>query len=559
MTKKIVVGGGGSLSLSKSSIKAMKFVDRALGRAKAACSYASSLSNSHHQHLSAISKKFAARSLKVNRGSSGSTKEAKQQPHKKKALSLLSECFLPVSANNNNNNYEAVLNGGLLPIAYSARPLPRRFVRGAAKTAAVFEAARKKLKLDNHDDDDTTTTTTSTIQPSETKKEKNVVCGENVKNYLDALCTQLAEQMNGLEKTVLDDFVTKYVEAKLRTEGAMSKQQRLQTYGMCMFSNVGLREATEQQRKLAKGILDVVGVLIKGGYKLDNMRNEVVMGRYLRSFVDEMVEVAKAKAKYFDMCNKRRLKGLMLKEKLRYILTTKIGLQNALCKFEGRSHTPDKYMEDLKMAAEVATTTRTEIIETMAAARVQVGGNLAIRMETMAKVADNAVIASGHSRLFLSVNEVQWLVRESDVVVMQTVTKVMQEVKAMYEASGVAAERLGIFLDRLNEEDEEVVVNDADEEQEKKEKEYKKHIGAMIKFFGESAATLCYAAWTLVGEGEEGVNSDLHYDFPGQTPRSVFFFEGEETKKRDVIDPAFECLMANAATVSALADEWISA
>ena len=560
MTKKIIVvgGGGGSLSLSKSSsIKAMKFVDRALGRAKAACSYASSLSNSHHQHLSAISKKFAARSLKVNRGSA-KEKEAKQQlqqqPQKKKALSLLSECFLPVSA-----NYEAVLNGGLLPIAYSARPLPRRFVRGAAKTAAVFEAARKKLKLDNHDDDDTTTTTTATIQPSETKKEKNVVCGENVKNYLDALCTQLAEQMNGLEKTVLDDFVTKYVEAKLRKEGAMSKQQRLQTYGMCMFSNVGLREATEQQRKLAGGILDVVGVLIKGGHILDNMLNEVVMGRYLRSFVDEKVEVAKAEAKYFDMCNKRRLKGLMLKEKLRYILTTKIGLQNALCKFEGRSHTPDKYMDDLKMAAEVATTTRTEIIETMAAARVQVGGNLAIRMETMAKVADNAVIASGHSRLFLSVNEVQWLVRESDVVVMQTVTKVMQEVKAMYEASGVAAERLGIFLDRLNEEDEDEDEVEVDEEQEKKEKEYKKHIGAMIKFFGESAATLCYAAWTLVGEGEEGVNSNLHYDFPGQTPRSVFFFEGEETKKRDVIDPAFECLMANAATVSALADEWISA
>ena len=81
----------------------------------------------------------------------------------------------------------------------------------------------------------------------------------------------------------------------------------------------------------------------------------------------------------------------------------------------------------------------------------------------------------------------------------------------------------------------------------------------MIKFFGESAATLCYAAWTLVGEGEEGVNSYLHYDFPGQTPRSVFFFEGEEAKKQDVIDPAFACLMANAATVSALADEWISA
>ena len=100
--------------------------------------------------------------------------------------------------------------------------------------------------------------------------------------------------------------------------------------------------------------------------------------------------------------------------------------------------------------------------------------------------------------------------------------------------------------------------------QEKKEKEYKKHIGAMIKFFGESAATLCYAAWTLVGgpNNEGGVNSDLHYDFPGQTPRSVFFFEGEEAKKldSDVIDPAFAaCLMANAATVSALADEWNSA
>ena len=57
----------------------------------------------------------------------------------------------------------------------------------------------------------------------------------------------------------------------------------------------------------------------------------------------------------------------------------------------------------------------------------------------------------------------------------------------------------------------------------------------------------------------EGENRDLHYDFPGQTPRSVFFFEVGGAKKRDVIDPAFACLMANAATVSALADEWISA
>ena len=72
------------------------------------------------------------------------------------------------------DSYEAVLNGGLLPIAYSARPLPRRFVRGAAATAAVFEAARKKLKLD----DDTTTTTMMMMLPSETKKEKKCVWRE---------------------------------------------------------------------------------------------------------------------------------------------------------------------------------------------------------------------------------------------------------------------------------------------------------------------------------------------------------------------------------------------
>ena len=54
----VIVVGGSSLStssLSRSSSKKMKFVDRALGRAKVACSYASSLSNSHHRHLSAIS------------------------------------------------------------------------------------------------------------------------------------------------------------------------------------------------------------------------------------------------------------------------------------------------------------------------------------------------------------------------------------------------------------------------------------------------------------------------------------------------------------------------
>ena len=249
MTKKIVtvnviVVGGSSLSkssLSGSSSKAMKFVDRALGRAKAACSYASSLSNSHHRHLSTISKKFAARSLKVNRGSSSS--KPKQQLQQQ-ASSLLLESFqvLPQAVGmavasgsgggGEGDSYEAVLNRGLLPIAYSARPLPRCFVRRAAAAAAVSEAAKKKKHL--KDD-----TTTMMMWPSETKKEnlKNVVCGENVKNYLDALCSQLAKEMNALEKTVRDNFVTKYVEAKLRTEGAMSKQQRLQTYGMCMYSN----------------------------------------------------------------------------------------------------------------------------------------------------------------------------------------------------------------------------------------------------------------------------------------------------------------------------------
>ena len=68
-------------------------------------------------------------------------------------------------------------------------------------------------------------------------------------------------------------------------------------------------------------------------------------------------------------------------------------------------HTPDEYMEDLNMAADVAFTTRNEIVEM--AARGGGGENLVVRMETMAKAADNAVIASGHSHLFLSVNEVQ--------------------------------------------------------------------------------------------------------------------------------------------------------
>ena len=69
----------------------------------------------------------------------------------------------------------------------------------------------------------------------------------------------------------------------------------------------------------------------------------------------------------------------------------------------------------------------------------------------------------------------------------------------MCEASGVAAERLGNFLDRLNEEEEEedvaVVMDTNDEVQ---EKEQKKHIGAMIKFFGESAATLLRGLWWAI-------------------------------------------------------------
>ena len=120
--------------------------------------------------------------MKENRGSScGKAKQ--QQLQQQKASSLLLDSFqvLPLAVGMAASaRYEAVLNGGLLPIAYSARPLPRRFVRRAAKTAAVSEAARKKLKLD---DDTTTTTTMMMIQLSETKKEKNVVCGENVKNY----------------------------------------------------------------------------------------------------------------------------------------------------------------------------------------------------------------------------------------------------------------------------------------------------------------------------------------------------------------------------------------
>ena len=329
--------------------------------------------------------------------------------------------------------------------------------------------------------------------------------------------------MCALETTVLNDFVSKYVEAKLRTDGAMSKQQRLRTSGMCMFSNVGLREATEQQRKLAEGILGLVGVLIKGGYILNGMLEETVKGRYLRAFVAE--GAVEAEAAYLNMCNKRKLKGGMLKEELRYVLTTNIGLEKALCKFEGRSHTPDEYMEDLKSAADVACTVRNGIVDMAARGN----GNWAV-METMAKAVDNAAIASCHSRLFPGVNEVHWLLRESDVVVKQTLTKVLKEVKAMSAACGVAAERLGIFFDRANEED--VVVIKADEVQ---EKEQKKHIGEMIKFFCDSAATLCYAAWTLVGDPDHGKEGGVNSNFPGQMQRSVFFFEGEEVKKRNVM------------------------
>ena len=99
-----------------------------------------------------------------------------------------------------------------------------------------------------------------------------------------------------------------------------------------------------------------------------------------------------------------------------------------------------QYMEDLKSAADAACTVRKGIVETAARG----GGNLAA-MERMAKAADAAVISSGHSHLFLGVKEVQWLLRESDVVVKQTVTKVLEEVKAISAASGVAAVRWGFL------------------------------------------------------------------------------------------------------------------
>ena len=50
--------------------------------------------------------------------------------------------------------------------------------------------------------------------------------------------------------------MSKYVGAKLLIDGAMSKQQRLRKSGMCMFLNVALREATEQQRKLTESESD---------------------------------------------------------------------------------------------------------------------------------------------------------------------------------------------------------------------------------------------------------------------------------------------------------------
>ena len=86
-------------------------------------------------------------------------------------------------------------------------------------------------------------------------------------------------------------------------------------------------------------------MLINGGYILNYMLNETLKGRYLRAFVaEEGATEAQAEAAYCNMCTKRKLKGLVLKEELRYTLTTKLGLQKALCKFEGRSHTPDEYM-----------------------------------------------------------------------------------------------------------------------------------------------------------------------------------------------------------------------
>ena len=81
-----------------------------------------------------------------------------------------------------------------------------------------------------------------------------------------------------------------------------------------------------------------------------------------------------------------------LLEKLKHIKEIKIGLMTALLTFEGRNHNSDGYMLDLKSAADAACTVRNSIVvATSMAARD--GGSLAA-METMAKAADSAVIAS---------------------------------------------------------------------------------------------------------------------------------------------------------------------
>ena len=58
------------------------------------------------------------------------------------------------------------------------------FLRRAAAAAAAADTAKMKKKDGN----------TDTTMALETKKEENVVCGETVKYYLDALCTQLANR-----------------------------------------------------------------------------------------------------------------------------------------------------------------------------------------------------------------------------------------------------------------------------------------------------------------------------------------------------------------------------
>ena len=77
----------------------------------------------------------------------------------------------------NAGRYEAVLDGGLVPVAYSARQLPRRFVHHAAAAAGAEAKMKKRDGLlcceVNHNND-------GTMMQVEKKKEDNVVFWETV-------------------------------------------------------------------------------------------------------------------------------------------------------------------------------------------------------------------------------------------------------------------------------------------------------------------------------------------------------------------------------------------